>query len=101
MTPRNDVDISIDLDCMNPPTFNGRVLLWSGDGRIPEPGEMVICPVDNEEPMAGIVVGYCQAHGYLGIKLKVPERPVDEDVICLFGAEIMVNPDAPKRGAAS
>lgn len=100
MTPPNDVKVTIELDCMNPPTFNGRVLLWSGDDRIPEPGELVF-PADNEEPVAGIVVGYFQAHGYLGIKLKVPERPADDNVICVFGTEIFVNPDAPKLGAVS
>jgi hypothetical protein len=100
MTPPNDVDTTIELDCMEPPTFNGRVLLWSGD-RIPQPGETVLCPVDNEEPVAGIVVGYFQAHGYLGIKLKVPERPVDDDVICVFGAEVAVNPNTPKHGLPS
>jgi len=101
MTPSNDVNVTIDLDCTNPLTYKGRILKWSGDDRIPEPGEMVLCPVDNEEPVAGIVVGYFQAHGYLGVKLRVPERRVDDDVVCVFGAEIYVDPDAPKLGPVS
>ncbi len=96
MTPPNDADDDITLDSMDPPTTGGRVLQWSGDQRIPHLGELVfyVPEVATEETLAGIVVGYFQTHGFLGVKLRLGEN----DVIAVFGAEVVANPEKPKQG---
>ena len=97
-----DVEAEIQLDSLDPPTAAGRVLEWSGDSRIPYTGELVFYTVaeDESDLMAGIVVGYFQARGFLGIRLRLtgPDPESRGEVICVFGAEVVVHPDAPSAG---
>jgi hypothetical protein len=82
------------MDSLAPPTYQGRALQWSGEdgaGRVPELGETVSW----EEGPLGIVVGYFQGHGFLGVKLRF----YNGQVVCVFGAEIVV--EAPFLSAAS
>ncbi len=90
----NDVQEDITLSSTNPPTFEGRELLWSGEDRVPEPGERVVYVADSNYMWNGNVVGYFQAHGYLGVKVLLTGTG---EVVCVFGSEIDVG-DLPERG---
>jgi len=88
----NDVDQDITLRRLDPPVCGKRCLVWSGE-RVPQLGETVL--VNAEETYQGIVIGYFQAHGYLGVKVKTDER-CNGEVLAVFGAEIEVG-DAPQN----
>ena len=78
---KNDVDTTITPDSLNPPTWQGRALSWSGEARVPEPGEIVYAEVAEEETHEGtifclelgVVTGYFQAvlGGITGEQLEV------------------------------
>lgn len=93
---KNDVDTAITLSSINPPTCDGRVLAWSGDGRVPEPGESIGVEMAQQGSIfhfeVGMVVGYFQAHGYLGVKVKLFTE--GNKVVCVFGSEIDLSHDA-------
>ncbi len=85
-----DVDTTIELSSINPPTYKGRELQWSGTGRVPEPGERVGVEQgqegDNIHFEVGMVIGYYQAYGWLGVKVKLFTQ--GNKVVCVFGSEI-------------
>jgi len=83
----NDVDKNIALSSTDPPTFNDRVLEWSGGERIPAMGEMVTVAV-TELVYHGVVTSYFQAHGWLGV--------VIDDELAVFGSEVIVD-DVPQK----
>jgi hypothetical protein len=93
----NDVDTTITPDSLNPPTWQGRKLSWSGEGRIPEPGEIVYAETGSEETeegtvfheALGVVTGYWQAYGRLGVKVKLHGT---DKVVYNLGSEIDLNP---------
>ncbi len=93
----NDVDANIELTSINPPTFEGRELQWSGaNGRVPEPGERVgveMALIDATFHFeVGMVIGYWQAHGWLGVKVRLFTEGNKE--VCVFGSEIDLLGDA-------
>ena len=91
MNPTGNVaDEDITLDSLAPPTYQGRTVLWSGEdndpakpGRVPELGETVRW----EKGTFGVVLGYFQTNGLLGVKLSLD---ITGEVVCLFGSEIDV-----------
>ncbi len=92
----NDVDANIELTSINPPTFGGRELQWSGTGRVPEPGERIGVEMSLQDDVfhfeVGRVIGYWQAHGWLGVKVKLFTQGNKE--VCVFGSEIDLLGDA-------
>jgi hypothetical protein len=82
-----DFDADITLDSLDPPTQHGRTLRWSGEdgtGRVPDLGETVRW----EQGSLGIVTGYFQAFGSVGVEIR--QNPDDTVLVRLFGSEIDV-----------
>jgi hypothetical protein len=91
------VDEAITLERVNPPTYNGTTLRWSGEGdepgqpgRIPEPGEAVLW----EKGPFAVVETYFQDHGFLGVKVRLDSTG---EVVSLFGFEIEVALSSPNK----
>ena len=80
-------------DIVAVPSSGARMLRlqWSGE-RIPQPGERVLLTADKDPETElcdfGVVVGYFQAHGWLGVKLRME----DGQVLGVFGTEMMADP---------
>ncbi len=98
-----NIDENITLERLDPPVYQGRTLRWSGEsdetgrpGRIPEPGEEVLW----EKGPFAVVEAYFQAHGFLGVKVRLDSTG---EVVSLFGFEIEVaqgSPNKPSNGRA-
>ncbi len=78
---RDDVDEVVTLKSLNPPSFQGRTLEWSGERRVPAIGDSVC----DECGTFGIVIGYWQTHGCLGVKIAKKDNGT---VAWLLGSEI-------------
>ena len=96
---RDDVDEVVTLESLDPPSFQGRALDWSGERRVPAIGDSVC----DECGTFGIVTGYWQTHGCLGVKIA---RKDTGTIAYLLGSEIdlmiefrndVVNQSLPKR----
>jgi hypothetical protein len=98
-----DIVFNVVLDRLNPPTFDGKVLIWSGDGRVPDLGEDVeIRPELKEgltypnipEPKWGMVVGYFRAQTLIGVQVRLEETG---ETVCFLGEQIDVAHEPPSN----
>ena len=96
-----NIVFNISLDPLNPPTYEGRVLVWSGDGRVPDLGDDVkIRPQEGltypltGKPVGGMIVGYFRAQALIGVQVLLEATG---ETVCFLGEQIDVAPTTPNH----